>query len=254
MAEVSLDDPIEAEIFFGTLENEIAKLFEKLFTSIEDKKKNILGILDVIRENFKRNEVNRSKKLAELNQFKEQLLNTNTQQNEVMEIREDTIHKLDAKISKLLLPEDCPKVSLQCEHLESIIAKIDAIQLKTLTEEGDQLTFGSDLETSLEANISIIREQLQLTDHNRRSLARHMSIIKRNSSIQARPITDIKIISNKANIPVGYMALDSTAVGNEVDLWEESKFRVFTAKPKRILCYTRQTMDALSIKEGTSRR
>ena len=158
-----------------------------------------------------------------------------------------------AKISKLVLPEECPKVSLQFEQLENIIAKIDAIQLKTLTEEDP---FETDFDSSLEANISIIRKKLQLTDHNRRSLIRHMSTLKRDTIIQTqtRPITDIKIISNKVNVPVGYTALDSTAGGKEVDLWEDAKFRVFTTKPKRILCYTRQTMDALSIKEGTSRR
>eukprot|EP00800_Vazella_pourtalesii_P004727 TRINITY_DN15489_c0_g1_i1.p1 TRINITY_DN15489_c0_g1~~TRINITY_DN15489_c0_g1_i1.p1 ORF type:complete len:368 (-),score=63.77 TRINITY_DN15489_c0_g1_i1:123-1226(-) len=253
MAEVFLDETFEAEIFFGALENEITKLFEELFTSIEDKKKSIFGILDRIREDFKRNEANRLKKLAELNQFKDQLVNTDSQLNDVMEIREDTIHKLDAKISKLVLPEECPKVSLQFEQLENIIAKIDAIQLKTLTEEDP---FETDFDSSLEANISIIRKKLQLTDHNRRSLIRHMSTLKRDTIIQTqtRPITDIKIISNKVNVPVGYTALDSTAGGKEVDLWEDAKFRVFTTKPKRILCYTRQTMDALSIKEGTSRR
>ena len=254
MAEVLLDDSVEAEIFFCALESEITNLFEKLFTSIEDKKKSILGILDKIREDFKLNDANRLKKLDELNQFKDQLINTDSQQNEVMEIRENTLHKLDAKISKCLIPEECPKVSLQCEHLESIIAKIDAIQLKTLTEGEDQYSIGSDFDSSLEANISIIRRKLQLTDHNRRSLIRHMSTLKRDTFIQTRPITDIKIISSKDNIPVGYTALDSTAGGKEVDLWEETKYRVFTAKPKRILCYTRQTMDALSIKEGTSRR
>ena len=117
-----------------------------------------------------------------------------------------------AKISKLVLPEECPKVSLQFEQLENIIAKIDAIQLKTLTEEDP---FETDFDSSLEANISIIRKKLQLTDHNRRSLIRHMSTLKRDTIIQTqtRPITDIKIISNKVNVPVGYTALDSTAGG-----------------------------------------
>ena len=107
-----------------------------------------------------------------------------------MEIREDTIHKLDAKISKLVLPEECPKVSLQFEQLENIIAKIDAIQLKTLTEEDP---FETDFDSSLEANISIIRKKLQLTDHNRRSLIRHMSTLKRDTIIQTqtRPVLPI---------------------------------------------------------------
>ena len=242
MAEVFLDNSVEAEIFFCALESEITNLFGKLFTSIEDKKKSILGILEIIRENFKLNDANRLKKLDELNHFKDQLINTDSQLNEVMEFREDTLFKLDAKISKFILPEECPKVILQCEHLESILAKIDAIQLKTLTEGEDQCSFGRNFESSLEANISITLKKLQLMDHNTKSLIPHISTLKRDTFIQTRPITDIKIISSKDNIPVGYTTLDFTAGGKEVDLWEETILRIFTAKPKRILCYTRQTM------------
>ncbi|KAI6650942.1 Multivesicular body subunit 12B-like [Oopsacas minuta] len=257
MAEQLIEGTIDTELYFSSKENEIIELFEKLFTSIEDKRKSILGIFDRIRYEYKQNNDNRLQRLSELKRFKERLNNIANKEklNHIMEISEDMVHNIEARMSELIIPDNCPHISLQCEHLDSILAKIDMIQLITST---DEATFeNTQAMESLDSYIHNISENIKkiplqfLDTERRKSLIRH---VKLQSTSQVRPITDIKIVSNKSTIPVGYTALDSTAGGKEVDLWENLKLRIFSAKPKRYLCYTRQTMDALSIKEGTSKR
>ena len=244
---------IKSESFFNSLEDEILNLFEKLTDKIKEKRENILETLNAIRHDYQNKEKNLQKKLSEYNEFKQKLTKTDTTLNEIMEIRDGSLKNIEYKISQLIAPYECPKVSLQHDQLDSILAKINTIQLITFDTE-NVCDMESSFDQFFRSNSAKSPEDTELISRSDTSLIRHMTMHKRNSSISARPITDIKIVSNKSQIPVGYSALDSTAAGKEVQLWDELKLRVFTVKPKRYLCYTRQTMDALSIKEGTTKR
>ena len=248
-----LKEESESELFFNSLENEISHLFEKLNTLLNEKRKNILEMLNIIRQNYKKKEESRKKKLSELNEFKCMLSNTNMEFNENMEIRGDTLQNIEKKISQLIVPSEFPNVMFHSEQFDSILATIDTIQLLTSDNE-NEFDVDTSFENAMRQKLAKLSLEPELVSSRHKSLVRHMTLQKRESAIQARPITDIKIVSNKSQIPVGYIALDSTAGGKEVQLWEELWLKVFIVKPKRYLCYTRQTMDTLSITEGTTKR
>ena len=56
----------------------------------------------------------------------------------------------------------------------------------------------------------------------------------------SKPITDIKIIANKTELPGGYQLLEHAADGQKVQLWEGRNLISLT---KRFLCYSRQNFD-----------
>ena len=244
-----LKGEMDGESFFKSLEDEITLLFEKLSDLFDNKRKNILKKLEDIHQEYLRREENRVVKLTAYNEYKSRLAKTDSKLNEILEIRDHSVHNVDDKISILTNPTEYPKVFLQQDQLDSIIAKLDTIQLIKSDKDTN-----IDLESSFDQFMSDNLSPLPEPPDTNRSFIRHMTLQKRQSTVSARPITDIKIVSNKSQTPVGYSVLDSTADGKEIQLWDVFTLRVFTAKPKRYLCYTRQTMDAVSIKEGTTKR
>ena len=56
----------------------------------------------------------------------------------------------------------------------------------------------------------------------------------------SKPITDIKVISNKTELPAGYQLLEYSADGQKVQLWEG---RYYLSVSKRYLCFSRQNFD-----------
>ncbi|KAI6652197.1 Multivesicular body subunit 12B [Oopsacas minuta] len=56
----------------------------------------------------------------------------------------------------------------------------------------------------------------------------------------SKPITDIKVVSNKTELPAGYQLLEYSADGQKVQLWEG---RHYLSVSKRYLCFSRQNFD-----------
>lgn len=65
----------------------------------------------------------------------------------------------------------------------------------------------------------------------------------------SKPITDIKIIANKTELPGGYQLLEHAADGQKVQLWEGRNLISLT---KRFLCYSRQNFDIGLVDNGNS--
>ena len=247
MADFTRADDTEER--FNSLEKEILSTFQKLINAIEDKRKEILDIFARFRHEYSARDKNRLQKIQELSQIKVKLAETDSQDNEVMELQGDTLQKIEARISSLEIQEEFPQLVFT-HDLDEIFAKFDTFKLVN-NASGEPLSFiDSYIDKDIFRSIKKIPHIVTTQETIQTSLRR--MTISQDSISQTRPITDVKIIASKQQVPVGYSTLEATADGKSLQLWD-GWFKSFGVGSKRFLCYTRQTMDAMRIREGTTK-
>ena len=249
MAEFTRADDTQER--FNSFEKEILSTFQKLINAIEDKRKEILDIFARFRHEYSTRDKKRLQKLQELSQIKVKLADTDSQDNEVMELQGDTLQKIEARISSLEIQEEFPQLVFKFNFdIDDIIAKFDTFELVN-NASGVLLDFiDSYSDTDIFESLKKFPETVTTTQDTKQASLRRLSLLQ--ESVKTRPITDIKIIASKQQLPVGYSTLEATADGKSLQLWE-GRFKVFGSGSKRFLCYNRQTMDAMEIKEGTTK-